>query len=203
MVPHEMRNHVQIFIPKFLSWVNRNKITQIDEQPRLLKLSDPKIFDFPLLFITGHYDFTLTDQEKQNLKAHLERGGFLYIEDCGGTDETLQQYGRFSTRIKSIVKELFPGADWRILPKDHEIYQFPFKFPNGLPNIVGKNNDVSTNPNKKRKAQGGEGFYERGRMIAFYSDADTCCAWDWDGKGAPGEIPYQVGANIVVYAMTH
>jgi hypothetical protein len=200
----EMHAHGKKHIPYFLAWLNKEKIVAARETPEVLKFSDKRIFDYPLLYITGHTDFTLDETEKANLKAHLERGGFLYIEDCGGTREELPVWGYFSKRIKLIVKELFPAGEWKVLPNDHDIYRFPFAFTEGLPNVVGENNDSKRYEGKKRKGQGGEGFYYKNRMISFFSDADNCCGWIWNGKHPDwGDIPFKVGANVVTYALTH
>ncbi len=209
----EMLDHAKYFIPNFLRWLNLNhkkssaNETLWDEEVQLLQFSDKRIFDYPMLFIAGHYDYTFSDKDRQNLKEYLKRGGFLYIEDCGGSLENLKQNGRFATRIKNEIKALFPEGEFKVLPFNHDIYQIPNKFPYGLPNINGENNngtfDPPESPTKKRKAKGGEGFYYQGRMIAFYSDVDTCCGWVLNGKGPWRDIPFQVGENIVTYVMTH
>ncbi len=202
----EMEEHVQSYIPNFLRWLNTNskKFISTDEKVELLWLSDKRIFDYPMLFITGHFDFTLSDKEKQNLKEYLERGGFLYVEDCGGSLALLKRYGRFDVRMKKEIQALFPEGEFKVLPSDHDIYQFPYKFPHGLPNMNGENSDKSPeSPTKKRKDHGGEGFYYRDRMMVFHSDTDSCCGWAWNGEDMWGDIPFQIGANVVVYAMTH
>lgn len=200
----EQEAHVKNFIPNFLKWLNVKKLVTAKEQPEVLKLSDAKIFNFPFMFINGHFPITMSDIEKQNLKLHLERGGFLYIEDCGGSIQDLAARGSFAKQIHEIVQGLFPEGKFQTLPVSHDIYRFPFEFPAGLPNIYGEdNNPAPESAGKKRKGQGGEGFYHKGRMIAFYSDADACCGWDFNGSGHWGDIPFKVGANVVTYALTH
>jgi len=200
----EQEAHVKDFIPKFMKWLNLKKIVSAREKTEVLRLTDPRIFDYPMLYINGHFTFQISDLEKQNLKIHLERGGFLYIEDCGGDTASLQKFGSFAKCIHDVVQSIFPEGKFQVLPPTHDIYRFPFEFPKGLPNMYGDNNDASPeSPTKRRKGQGGEGFFYRGRMIAFYSDADTCCGWDYNGTAQWGDIPFKVGANIVTYAMTH
>ncbi len=200
----EQDAHVQHFIPNFLKWLNLKKLILVKEQPLVLKLSDPQIFNYPLLFINGHFAFQISDLEKQNLKTHLERGGFLYIEDCGGTSADQAVHGSFAKQIHEVVQSIFPEGKFQVLPASHDLYRFPFEFPNCLPNIYGVENDGSPEtPAKKRKGQNGEGFYYRGRMVALFSDADVCCGWDFNGAGPWGDIPFKVGANILTYALTH
>ncbi len=203
-VRSEQDQHVKSFIPNFLKWLNSKKLVSAKEQVEVLKLSDPRIYDYPMLFMNGHFAFEISDPEKQSLKTHLERGGFLYIEDCGGTLADLQAHGSFAKQIHEVVQSMFPEGKFQVLPVSHDVYRFPFEFPNGLPNIYGQENDPSPeSPAKPRKGQGGEGFYYRGRMIAFFSDADTCCGWNFNGSEHWGDTPFKVGANIVTYALTH
>ena len=218
----EMYDHAKYFIPNFLRWLNvkhkksspnENAGPLWSEEVSLLRLSDKRIFDCHMLFIAGHFDFTFSGKERDNLKEFLEKGGFLYIENCGGLSEDTVTHkdhktrGCFATRIKAELKALFPEGEFKVLPFDHDIYQMPNKFPRGLPNIYGENNkggfDPLESPKKKRKDRGGEGFYKGKQMIAFYSDADTCCEWVLNGKGPWKDIPFQIGENIVTYPMIH
>jgi hypothetical protein len=201
----EMKDHQARYIPNFLRWLNAHHIVQTEEKVLLLDLADDRLFNYPLLFITGHYSFELNEKERSNLKTHLENGGLLWIEDCGGLEKAFARHGKFSDRSRKLMKEIFPDGEFQVLPFDHDLYQFPFSFPRGLPPLVGRNNDQSGNPDKVRKLNGGEGFFTQGRLLAFYSDADMCCEWRHNGKEPSkwGDTPFKMGANIVVHAMTH
>jgi hypothetical protein len=200
----EQEAHVKAFIPQFMKWLNLKKLVAARETGEVLRLSDARIFNYPLLFITGHFAFQISEPEKQNLKAHLERGGFLFIDDCGGTSADLAAHGNFATQTHQILQGILPEGKWQTLPPGHDVYRFPFDFPNGLPNIMGAENDASPeSPGKRRKGAGGEGFFYRNRMVAFFSDSDIGCGWDFNGVGHWGDIPYKVGANVILYALTH
>ena len=58
-----------------------------------------------------------------NLRAYLIAGGFLHISDNYGLDPF----------IRKEMKKVFPEADFIELPLNHEIYQTPYQFQNGLP----------------------------------------------------------------------
>ena len=44
-------------------------------------LASPLVFAHPFLFLTGHLPVRFTAAEAENLKAYVERGGFLFIDD--------------------------------------------------------------------------------------------------------------------------
>ena len=60
-----------------LAGLKDNTRVEVDFQPRTVTLDDPQAGNFPLLFMTGHYDFQLTDREAAGLARYLERGGLL------------------------------------------------------------------------------------------------------------------------------
>ncbi len=228
-----INHHVRFCIPKFLRWLNKKDLIQSHEEVVLVDLSDDAIFKYPCLFMGGRYGFELTAKEKSQLKIHLERGGFLFLDDCGGKKERHEKQGSFSAQIHELLQTLLPEGQWQVLPLDHEIYRVPFQFTAGLPAFFGKEDVPLRNlgAGKGRKGRGGEGFFWRNHMVAFFSDADLSAMWVWGG-GRDGGIPaqssllfdlptvsmndavaremseeleqaYQIGANVIIYATTH
>src|SRR6056300_782131 len=55
-----------------------------------VELSSQDIFNYPILFLTGHGNIILSAQERKNLKLYLEAGGFLHIDDNYGLDEYIR-----------------------------------------------------------------------------------------------------------------
>jgi hypothetical protein len=70
-----------------------------------------------LLYITGHYRFSLTDSEKNALKDYLDNGGVLLADDCSNY---LDNQG-FETSFRNLVFELY-GSPLAVLPSDHAVY---------------------------------------------------------------------------------
>ena len=80
------------------------------------------------------------------------------------------------------------------LPLDHEIYHCLFDLPKGLPFMQGE-------------LSGGWSFSDdKGRILMFLSPHDIHCGWfseqNWFGRKKTQEA-FEMGANIVIYAMTH
>jgi hypothetical protein len=146
------------------------------------------IFKYPILFMTGHGDVRFTAEELARLRAYLERGGFLHVDDNYGLDESWRRE----------CARLFPDDPLVELPPDHEIYHVYYDFPDGLPKIHEHHGGPAR----------GYAVFHQGRMVIFYSyNTDLGDGWeDADVHGDPPakrEAALKMGVNIVVYALTH
>ncbi len=178
-----MEIHVKFQIPNFLHWLNEQNILAVSSEVDVLRLSDNRIFNYPMLYLSGHYDFSLSDQEKQNLKSYLELGGFLYVDYFGAPESLLQQHGRFSKRIEETLRSFFPDGKFELIPKSHIIFKSPFPLPRNKPAVIDpatydpEKDDVVPLSGDDRQKSGHRiylnGFYYKNRMMAFYSDAGT------------------------------
>ena len=65
------------FSAVFLSTVASETSINTSRKFKPVKLAEKEIFHFPFAVITGEGAFTLTDDERKNLKQYLEKGGFL------------------------------------------------------------------------------------------------------------------------------
>ena len=74
----------------------------IDPVYEFVDLSSDNLFSFPILFLTGHGNVKFTDREVRNLRAYLENGGFLYIDDDYGIDQP----------IREELKKVFPEQEF-------------------------------------------------------------------------------------------
>jgi len=83
-----------------------------------LRLTDPAIFNAPLLYLTGHEFFTLNRDEAVQLKKYLENGGFLLAEACCGRKG-------FDLAFRKIMQALFPGSPLKTVPQDNAIFHMP------------------------------------------------------------------------------
>jgi hypothetical protein len=83
-----------------------------------MRLSDPKLFDMPLLYITGHENFELTEKEAAPLKQYLLNGGFLFAEACCGRKG-------FDLAFRAQMKKLFPETPLQPIPSSDSIFSTP------------------------------------------------------------------------------
>lgn len=170
---------------KFLA---QNTNIKVNPVYKFVDLSSDNLFMYPVLFLTGHGNVNFSNQEVRNLRAYLENGGFLYIDDDYGLDPF----------IRKEMKKVFPEQDFVELPFNHGIYNIQFKFPNGLPKIH-KHDD---------KQPQGLGLFYNKRLCVFYSyESNLGDGWvDPDIYKDPEErrqSAFKMGTNIFVWALTH
>ena len=150
-------------------------------------LVSDNIFRYPVLFLTGHGNITISDVESRRLRAYLEKGGFLYIDDDYGLD----------TAIRREMRKVFPDQEFRELPFSHPIYHAFFDFPSGLPKIHEHDN----------KPPRGMGLFVGDRLAVFYT-YETNPSDGWADPDVHNDTPerrelsFRIGTNIIVYALT-
>jgi hypothetical protein len=172
-------------LPNLIEFTNSNSNTQIDENPVSVAVGDSDIFNYPIVFMTGHGNVFFSEDEAKNLRDYLISGGFLHISDNYGLDKF----------IRRELKKVFPELTFQEIPKNHPIYNQTFTFKNGIPKI---------HEHDKKRPQGFGLFYQ-GRLICFY-DYETDLSDGWEDAIVHNnpqnvrEIALKMGANIIEYA---
>jgi hypothetical protein len=174
-------------IPNIAAYINKTLSTNFSIEQAVIKPSDPTIFDYPFIFITGHGNVHFSEREIQNLRAYLERGGFLYIDDDYGMDEP----------IRREISRLFSDRDLVELPPNHEIFHSYFSFPKGIPKI---------HEHDGKRPLAFAIFSNEGRMQVLYTyETNISDGWSDAHDNSPElqEKAFQFGANIIYYLMTN
>jgi Domain of unknown function (DUF4159) len=72
------------------------------------------LLESPVLFINGREAPQFTDAEIERLRQYVDRGGFLFAEQCCGT-------GDFDAGFRRLMSKMFPEPDLKLrpLPADH------------------------------------------------------------------------------------
>lgn len=175
-------------LPNLVKFTNQNCKTSIDLNISTVDPSSTDIFNFPILFLTGHGNVFFDDQDVENLKSYLTSGGFLHISDNYGLDKY----------IRKELKKVFPDLELKEIPKQHPIYHQNFSFPNGVPKIHEHN----------KQAPKGLGIFYKNRLVVFY-DYESDLSDGWEDRvvhNDPEEVrlkALKMGANIIKYAFTH
>ncbi len=166
------------------------KVTNINVDPvyDYVDLASDNLFAYPIIFITGHGNMNLNEVEVSNLRAYLQNGGFLYVDDDYGFDEF----------IRRELTKVFPENKFVELPFNHGIYSSHFKFPNGLPKIHEHDD----------KAPQGFGMFYNGRLCIYYTyETNPSDGWaDPEVHKDPPEkreMALKIGTNIIVWALTN
>jgi hypothetical protein len=67
--------------------------------------------------MTGHRPFTFSSVEKGALKAYLDNGGFLFVDDCANAHKNYP----FEACFRNLVIEMY-GTPLKVLPPNHSVY---------------------------------------------------------------------------------
>lgn len=173
-------------LPQLISFTNQQIGTNIAEEPARVEPGSPELFNYPLVYMTGHGNVKFSNQEARNLRQYLKGGGFLHIDDNYGMDRY----------IRTELKKVFPGQDLVELPFSHPIYHQRFNFKKGLPAIHEHDPD---------KPPQGLGILHEGELVLFYSyQSDLGDGWEApEVHNDPSEVrqkALRMGANILQYA---
>lgn len=158
----------------------------ISERYDDVQLGSRDIFNYPILFITGHGNISINESEMDNLRRYLEMGGFLYVDDDYGLDQYVRPH----------LERIFPDSDLIELPADHPIYSNVYNFPDGRPPKVHEHD------NEPPQAFG---LFHEGRMVLLYTyESNPSDGWAYDEHDNPQNITnaaLQFGVNLLVYAL--
>ena len=151
-----------------------------------IEVGNLSIFQYTWVHLTGHGNVVFSPKEANNLRNYLISGGFLHISDNYGLDPF----------IRKEMKKVFPEIDFVELPLNHEIYETPYAFKNGLPKIHEHDDNSPL----------GLGLIYEGRLVCFYDfECDLGDGWeDEEVHNDSEEIrtkALKMGANILSYAL--
>ena len=171
-----------------LRFVREHTPIEVDPRYTYVELSSEKLFSYPILFLTGHGNISLSDYETGRLRTYLERGGFLYADDDYGMDLSFRRE----------LKKVFPHDDFVELPFSHPLFSIVFPFPNGVPKTHEHDG----------KLPRGFGLFHGGRMVVFYTfESNPSDGWaDAEIHGDPPPVRTEAlrfGTYIIVWALSH
>jgi hypothetical protein len=183
--PRADRNFIQVL----------SEVTNMEPRPdgcRVLRMDDPEIFDYPLIYLVEIGYWRPDEAELEALRAYIAKGGFLIVDDFRqGQIENL-------IRIMSIVA---PEYQVREIPDDHPVWDAFFRIedPGALIPLYGP------------RAPTYLGIFEdddpNGRLLSVFNyNNDIAEYWEYSDQGYyPIDLSneaYKFGVNYVVYAHT-
>ncbi len=172
-------------LPNLAKFCNQYIKTAIDENIASVEPDNEDLFNYPIVFLTGHGNIYLNGDSVGNIRKYLISGGFLHISDNYG----LNKY------IRREMKKVFPELSFKEIPVSHLIYHQTFSFPDGLPKIHEHD----------RKAPKGYGLFYKNRLVVFY-DYESDLSDGWEDKSVHNNTDetrgkaLKMGANIIEYA---
>ncbi|HWZ57676.1 MAG TPA: DUF4159 domain-containing protein [Gemmatimonadaceae bacterium] len=171
------------------------RYTAIDVAPRgvVVPLTSREMFEYPLLYVTGHLPLRFTDAERRNVQKYLDRGGMMFVDD-----HNHDTHGVFH---QTATEELTRTAGRLVdLPNTHELYQCFFAFPDGPPNTTHELNGWGDNLVHDHL----QAVLRGNRIEVLYSSKDYSSEWGYhpDSKRFNEVDNTRFGVNIIVYALT-
>jgi hypothetical protein len=173
-------------LPNLLHEIHDRTGVAVAPQPVNVKATDAALWDYPVLFMSGHGNIVFTEEEAGILRRYLTSGGFLWADDCYGMNESFRRE----------IKKVFPEKELVELPLDHPIYKSFYQMPNGLPKVHEHDN----------KPPQGFGIFDKGRLVVFYIyESDIHDGWeDPQVHGDPPEVreqAFRMGVNIFLFIL--
>lgn len=174
-------------VKNLIAFSNTNIKTTLKTTPKTVATSSIEIFNYPIVFMTGHGNIFFSDEDAENLRNYLSAGGFLHISDNYGMDKF----------VRRELKKVFPELTFQEIPYSHPIYKQTYTFKK-LPKI---------HEHDGKPAQGFGIFYE-GRLVCFYDfESDLSDGWEdqevHNDSKEVREKALKMGANIIEYAFKY
>ena len=173
------------------------------EDPIVLPLDDPRLFQYPWIYFVEPGTLRLLESDVPILREFLLRGGTAMFDDFHGPIEW-ESFAREMRRV-------FPDREIVEVPKDHPVFTSFYRI-DGYPQVPG----IGSFMEGRTWEKGGFVPHLRtilddsGRPMVFINwNTDMGDGWEWsNAEEYPGYIKYTAMAyrmeiNEIVYALTH
>jgi hypothetical protein len=161
---------------------------------QVVDLASPEIFKYPFGYVSHPGEIDPSDEEIENLRQYIERGGFLMLDDFGGQDQGPWEMDAF----RDILKRAFPGREMYLLRDNHELLRLSYEIDNL--NMLHPMSDA------KSVFYGFDDSQGRLAMVICYAN-DVGDYWEYIDQPyyrlKPSAEALKLGINIALYSMTH
>jgi hypothetical protein len=190
-------------LPYMLYQVNKRTDLPTHNGKPGLDVATDELFEHTVIYLTAHTRWSFNDQETDNLKRWLERGGTLILDDCFNWGSP------FTDDVRPEVGKMIPGSEPRMLLKDDPAVADAFKmaYPTPWPGEASFRN------------RSWQYFLQANRPAVLFSPNDDGCGWEVSappsasnpigepighgGDNRQREIMYQWATNLMLFIYTH
>lgn len=187
------------FIQGLRGWAR--SLLDISSEPAVVAPLDPKLFEYPFVYVVEPGYMNLSDEDAARLREYLDRGGFMLLDDFWGEYEW--------ENVQYQMRKIYPDRRIEELPLDHPIFHCYFDV-----NEIVQVPNVGYIYHHQTAEKGGTVPHfeaildDEDRVKVFIArNMDNGDAWEWiDEPQYPlkfGLAAYRLGMNVIVYAMTH
>jgi hypothetical protein len=187
---------------------------RVNPEPKVLEITDPALFHYPWVFMSGAGNIILSEEEAVILRRYLLNGGFMMVDDFWGQAEW--------DGVQRAMKQVFPDRDPVDVPRSHPLFHCLFDLPDSLslqtPNIMWAIRNRNTGITWEDDHEGGNTrenhfralFDDKGRLMVFFChNTDNGDGWEeessdpWFFTEFSEKKNYPLGFNVIFYVMTH
>jgi len=160
-----------------------------------IRLSDPKLFDSPVIYLTGHESFTLKPEEITALRNYLSHGGLLIAEACCGRKA-------FDVSFRENMAKVLPGVPFNALRAGHPL----FRMPNDISSMKITPALAKSYNNAPAIAPQIQTLEVEGNTAVIYSPIGMAGAWEFSPNKYCNSYleddALKLGVNILMFAST-
>jgi hypothetical protein len=181
-------------VHNLLKYARDNSTLEVKFKRENVRLTDSQAATYPLLYMTGHREFSWSQEEVGWLQRYLKAGGILLADACCGRIS-------FDVAFRREIGRVFSGQKLLRIPQDHPLYHCHYD--------IGR---VDYTPRVREDfgplhAPELEALTVDGRLVVVYSRFDLGNGWEQFphaySYGLKDEPALQIGTNVIVYAITH
>lgn len=171
----------------------------------LVDVTDEKVYQFPILFMHGRFDFQFSDEERQRIRKMVKEDGFFLFADAVCASQP------FANAFRREMEIIFPDEKLEPLDKDHEI--FSDEFGSDIRDVV-----LRTPLAPSDRAAGSDKKYVETRTLprleaikigqtvsVVFSPYDLSCALEnaksVECQGYATDDAARIGINVLRYAL--
>ena len=185
----------------FIRGINRLTAVDIEDQSRAIRLTSEQLFDRPWIYALEVGTWLLSQEEADNLREYLLRGGFLVVDDFHGSYQWLG--------FMRSMKIVFPNRAIVDVSEEDAIMNMHFQVDHSepIPGLMALRYGVTYEHDGYTPTW--KGIYDdAGRLMVIINfNVDLGDAWEMaDEPWYPEKYTataYRYGVNYVLYAMTH
>jgi hypothetical protein len=162
-------------------------------ETNVISIGDPEIFKYPVTYLCEPGGWYMTDAEAANLRAYLQKGGFIIIDDFRWRD-----WGNFEAQMRRVL----PDVRFVELEASHPLFHsfFEISEPSKIPQYYDPGEPVflgvfeDNDPSKRL-------------IMAICYNTDVSEFWEWSGTGLKAidesNEAFKMGINLFMYGLTH
>jgi hypothetical protein len=174
----------------------------VPPEAKLIRPDDPQLLLHPIVFMHGRREFRFSEEERSALKAHLERGGFLFADSICASQQ-------FTDSFRREMQAIWPDGALEVLPRDHDLLTQEYR---GYSLSTVKLRDPLArdpgDPLRARIVEAAprlEALKVNGRIAVIFSPFDISCAMEnhasLECKSYVKEDAVRIAVNVLLYAL--